>query len=81
MYQSDCFNYAVLCLDTQPCPILCDHMDYSLPGSSDQAKIPWRKAWQPTPVSLPGQRSLEGYSPCGHKELDMAECLSTAQHS
>ena len=39
MYQSDCFNYAVLCLDTQPCPILCDHMDYSLPGSSDQAKI------------------------------------------
>ena len=28
-------------------------------------KIPWRKAWQPTPVFLPGesqgQRSLEGY--------------------
>ena len=27
----------------------------------------WRKNWQPTPVSLPGesrgQRSLEGYSP------------------
>ena len=30
-------------------------------------KIPWRRAWQPTPVSLlgefRGQRSLVGYSP------------------
>ena len=30
-------------------------------------KIPWRRAWQPTPVLLPGeshgQRSLPGYSP------------------
>ena len=30
--------------------------------------------WQPTPVFLPGkshgQRSLVGYSPWGHKELD-----------
>ena len=29
-------------------------------------KIPWRRAWQPTPVFLPGefhgQKSLEGYS-------------------
>ena len=33
-------------------------------------KIPWRRAWQPTPGFLPreshGQRSLEGYSPQGH---------------
>ena len=40
-------------------------------------KIPWRRAWQPTPVFLPGechgQRSLESYSPWGHKELDMTE--------
>ena len=32
---------------------------------------------KPTPVFLPreshGQRSLVGYSPWGHKELDMAE--------
>ena len=40
--------------------------------------IPWRREWLPTPVfSLPGephgQRSLAGYSPWGHKELDMAE--------
>ena len=38
---------------------------------------PWRTAWQPTPVFLPGkshrQRSLVGYSPWGHKELDMTE--------
>ena len=38
-------------------------------------KILWRRAWQPTPVFLPGechgQRSLAGYNPWGHKELDM----------
>ena len=32
-------------------------------------KIPWRRAWQPTPVVLPGEslgpRSLAGYSPWG----------------
>ena len=30
-------------------------------------KIPWRRAWQPTPIFLPGeyhgQRNLVGYSP------------------
>ena len=35
-------------------------------------KIPWRRAWQPTPVFLPGeshgQWSLVGYSPRGGKE-------------
>ena len=37
----------------------------------------WRRERQPTPVFLPGefrgQRSLVGYSPWGHKELDMTE--------
>ena len=36
-------------------------------------KIPWRRKWQLTPVFLPakshGQRSLEGYSPGGHKRV------------
>ena len=45
----------------------------SIPGLG----IPWRRAWQPTPVFLPGeshgQRSLAGYSPWGCKELDMTE--------
>ena len=40
-------------------------------------KIPWRRTWQPTPVFLPGeshgQKSLVGYSPRGHKELDTTE--------
>ena len=40
-------------------------------------KIPWRRAWQPTPVFLPGeshrQRSLAGYSPWGCKKLDITE--------
>ena len=43
-------------------------------------KIPWRRAWQPIPVLMPGkshgQRSLAGYSPWGRKELDMIEQLS-----
>ena len=36
-------------------------------------KIPWRRAWQPTPVFLPGkahgQRSLVGYSPWGLRRV------------
>ena len=40
-------------------------------------KIPWRKAWQPTPVFLPGeahgQRSLAGYSPYDRKESNVTE--------
>ena len=44
-------------------------------------KIPWRRAWQPTPVFLlgesHGQRSLAGYSSWGHKESDMTERLNT----
>ena len=47
-------------------------------------KDPLRRAWQPTPVFLPGdsygQRGLVGYRPWGHKESDMTEWLSTAQH-
>ena len=40
-------------------------------------KIPWRRAWQSTPVFLSGesygQKSLAGYSPQGHKESDTTE--------
>ena len=42
--------------------------------------IPWSRKWLPTTVFLPkefrGQRSLAGYSPWGHKELDTTEQLS-----
>ena len=42
-------------------------------------KVPWRKAWEPTPVFLPGeshgQRSLVGYSSRGRKDLDTIEAI------
>ena len=42
-------------------------------------KIPWRRKWHPTSIFLPGkshkQRSLEGYSPWGLKELDTTRQL------
>ena len=49
-------------------------------------KIPWRRAWQPTPVFLPGEshgeRSLVGCSPCGRKELDMTKATEhTRMHT
>ena len=47
-------------------------------NAGDLGSIPgWRRAWQPTPVFLPGesygQRSLVGYSPRGRKESDTTE--------
>ena len=43
-------------------------------------KISWRRAWQLTPVFLPGefhgQGSLAGYNPWGHKELVTTEYIS-----
>ena len=40
-------------------------------------KVPWRGAWQLTPVFLPGEfhghRSLARYTPYGHKESAMTE--------
>ena len=56
----------------------------SIPGSGFDPwvwKIPWRREWQPTPVFFPGgfhgQRSLAGYSPWGHKELDTIAWTNT----
>ena len=47
-------------------------------------KILQRRKWQPTPVLLPGKshvQSLLGYSPWGHKELDMTERRSVCTHT
>ena len=45
----------------------------SIPGTGR----PWRRAWQPIPVFLPGeshgQRSPAGYSSQGHKGLDTTD--------
>ena len=41
--------------------------------------IPWRRAWQPTPVFLPGESPwTEEPGPWGHKKSDTTERLSTA---
>ena len=48
-------------------------------------KTPWRRKWQPTPVSLPGesngQRSLAGRSPWGRKETQLHNGLPTGTHT
>ena len=47
-------------------------------------KIPWSRKWQPAPVFLPGKshghRNPEGYSPWGHKELDVRACMCVHAH-
>ena len=52
---------------------------------SGLGKSPGGRAWQPTPVFLPGesrgQRSLVGYSPWGRKELDITKRLRTAHNT
>ena len=55
-------------------------------GSILGLEDPQRRKMYPTPVFLPGQRSLEGYSPGGFKELDTPEhtahrCMYTYTHA
>ena len=51
--------------------------------NSQVGKVPWRRAWQPIPVFLPGeshgQRSLECYRSWGCKEVDTTEVTQLAQ--
>ena len=61
----------------------CQHKRHKRSGFNPWVgKIPWRRAWQPTPEFLPGkfhgQRSLAGYSPLGCKELDTTEATKHA---
>ena len=48
-------------------------------------RFPWRRAWLPTPVFLPGeshgQRSLASSSPFGHKESDLTNTFTFAPRS
>ena len=60
---------------------LLKHLQYGRPRFNPWVgKIHWRREWQPIPVFLPGKfcgwRSLVGYSPWGHKELDTTEQLT-----
>ena len=57
------------------------YLVYFLPGFNPWVgKTSWRRKWIPTPVFLSGeshgQRSLVGYSPWNHKELDMTFTFS-----
>ena len=59
----------------------CTFLQWGRPGFDPWVrKVPWRRAWQPTPVFLPGdfrgQRNLVGYSPCSLNRLDMTEWLT-----
>ena len=49
----------------------------SIPGLG---RFPWRRAWQPTPIFLPGESHGQraGYSPKGHKESDSTEVTEHA---
>ena len=61
------------------CTILYKFQVYNVVVESflSLCSICWRRKWQPTPVFLPEeshrQRSLEGYSPWGHRESDTTE--------
>ena len=51
--------------------------------NSSTGKIPWRRAWQPIPVLLPGKSPWTeepgglGRIRWGHKDMDMTELVST----
>ena len=61
----------------------------NLPATSDLicgwGRFPWRRAWEPTPILLPGesrgQGSLAGYRPLSLKESDMTEATFHACHT
>ena len=60
------------------------HRGHKRPGFDPWVgKIPWGRAWQRTPVFLPGeahgQRSLAGYSPRGHRVYNGHVPLSLGQ--
>ena len=87
-----CVNFSYMCTHTHtlfhiytytymglPCGSVVTHW----PGTQEtwipslDREDPWRRAWQPTPVFLPGkshgQKSLADYGPSGSKKSDMTE--------
>ena len=58
----------VCCSVAKSCPTLCNPIDCSTPGFSFLHYLP-----DFAQTHVHGQRSLEGYSLWGHKELDMTE--------
>ena len=76
MNVSNCFRMQAAVVQTGKYPLPRRRGGFD-PGVG---KIPWRREWLPTSVFLPqefhGQRSLRGYSPWDHKELDTTEQLT-----
>ena len=62
------------------CEPLLDTVMQEIPFNPWVGKFPLRREWQHTPIFSPrefhGQRSLAGYSPRCHKEMDMTELLT-----
>ena len=56
-----------------------------VPSLAGSGTCPWRRAWQPTPVVLPGeahgQRSLASHSPWGCKESATTEATAHSRSS
>ena len=78
LYIPFCLTYCVSGASLYSKESACNAEDLgSIPG----LMIPWRRAWQPSPLFLPGefhgQRSLAGHSPWGRKESDTTEWQST----
>ena len=60
--------------------LMQEMLDQYLGGSLGSGRSPRRRKWQPIPVFLPGkshgQRSLVGYSPWDHKEMNTISLLN-----
>ena len=67
------YSWASLVVQMVKNPLQCRRPGFDL----WVGKIPWRRTLRAIPEFLPGefhgQRSLAGYSPWGHKELDKTE--------
>ena len=78
--------YSCICIYIQEWAYLVAWLEKTPPAMQETPvrKIPWRRNRLLPPVFLPGeshgQKSLPGFCPGGHKESDMTERLSTAQH-
>ena len=76
---------------TQGCSQVVKNLLANAGDTGDSGSILWsgrgngrRRKWELTPLFLSGkshgQRTLAGYSPCGHKELNTTEQLSMNTH-
>ena len=79
------FFFALYYMESRACKVVLVVKNLSANagdmGSISGWEMPWRSAWQPTPVFSPGesngQRRLAGYHSQGWKESDKTEMTST----